>query len=52
MLAHVAGMPLEETALGLMPVAALGLGGVLAGALRLLRSLPRVRGSRRGRLAR
>jgi hypothetical protein len=39
MVAHVAGMPLEETALGLMPVAALALGGLLAGATRARRSL-------------
>jgi len=50
MLAHVAGMPLEETALGLVPVAALAVGGIVAGAARARRSfrLP----ARRRRLAR
>lgn len=36
MYAHVAGIPLEETALGLMPVAVLAVGGLIAPRRRIL----------------
>jgi len=39
MYAHVAGIPLEETALGLLPIAAVAIGGVVSGASRAGRVL-------------
>ncbi|HEX8050007.1 MAG TPA: hypothetical protein VF504_00950 [Solirubrobacterales bacterium] len=39
MYAHVGALPLEETALGLVPIAAVAVGRVLQGATRVKRTL-------------